>query len=159
MNDSASTSTTKLGGEVQGGDAPDLCAVLLLDAAGRIVAANASAHRLWGVAEPTLAGRALASLFVFEVTSTDPEFLEAQWDVLLASALDRSATLAIQPTGAAASREVRVRLEKSLGAPAGYIATVQPRVANVSAAPSGENAAGFSLLADKGAVGFFDLVE
>jgi len=140
--------------------------VLVLDAAGRVTAANATARALWQTGENELLGDALAALFAFEVTSNDPEFLDAQWEVLLASALDCTTPLSAQPREGA-PREVRVRLEKILGpvpalgavAGLGYIAVVQPPAPPAAAvAPGGdEAAAGFKLLADKGAAGFFDL--
>ncbi|HVS53733.1 MAG TPA: PAS domain-containing protein [Opitutaceae bacterium] len=156
MNDPASASTTA--------SAPardsDALAVLVVDAAGRIVSANTSARALWQTGDGELIGEAFASLFAFEITSNDPEFLEAQWDVLRTSALDRSAALAAQPREGA-PREVRVRLEKILGAPNGYIATIQPPRAaaatNSATATGADDAIAFPLLAEKGAAGFFDL--
>jgi PAS domain S-box-containing protein len=154
VNESASASTTA------SPSARDLdaTAVLVLDGAGRIASANTTARRLWQTAEGEFAGEAFASLFAFEVTSSDPEFLEAQWDVLLASALDRDAILAAQPREGA-PREVRVRLEKVVGPAGGYIAAVQPPRAEIAAAgpaTAGDSIA-FALLAEKGAAGFFDL--
>jgi two-component system cell cycle sensor histidine kinase/response regulator CckA len=131
---------------------------LLLDAGGKITAANATARTLWQAGENELIGEAFASLFVFEITSSDPEFLEAQWEVLQASALDRAATLSVQPREGA-PREMSVRLEKALGAPAGFIATIQPPAAAAPARPAGGDDAnsGFAVLAEKGAAGFFEL--
>jgi PAS domain S-box-containing protein len=143
-----------------GGTLPaDFCAVLMLDASGRVTAANASARALWQSTDGELVGEAFASLFAFEVVSNDPEFLEAQWDVLLASALDRATPLSAQPREGTA-RDVRVRLEKPLGAAVGYIATVQPPAAapSASAAPGDDDTStAFRLLAEKGGAGFFDL--
>ena len=134
------------------------CAVLVLDGAGKITAANASARKLWQTGANELVGEAFAGLFAFEIVSNDPEFLEAQWEGLVITAVDKEATLSAQPREGA-PREVRVRLEKILGAPAGYIATVQPPLAAVAAtlAAGDDRATAFQLLADKGAAGFFDL--
>ena len=135
---------------------PAPAAVLLLDAAGCVTAANASARALWQTGETELVGEPFATLFAFEIVSHDPEFLEAQWEALLISALDRSATLSAQPREGA-PRDVRVRLEKILGPVPGYIAAIQPP-APPAAPPGGDDiAAGFALLAEKGAAGFFDL--
>jgi PAS domain S-box-containing protein len=155
-------STTSIGS--QRGDseaAQDFCAVLLLDAAGRITGANASARALWQTGDDELVGEHFAAQFAFEIVSSDPDFLEAQWEVLLASALERSTPLTAQPREGA-PREVRVRLEKNLGAAGGYIATLQPPAARPAAATSAaaggdELAAAFRILIEKAAVGFFDL--
>ena len=134
----------------------DFCAVLLLDPAGRITAANVSARLLWQTGGSELLGEAFVSLFEFDVVSRDADFLNAQWDAVLGSALDRQTVLTAQPREAP-PREVHVRIEMLMGAPAaGYVATVQPppRLAPAAAA---HTTAGLSLLAEKGAVGFFDL--
>jgi PAS domain S-box-containing protein len=132
--------------------------VLLLDATGRITAANVSARVLWQTGANELIGEAFAGLFAFEIVSNDPEFLEVQWEGIVITALDQEVTLNAQPREGA-PRDVRVRLEKNLGAAAGYIATVQPPRATVTAAPPAgdDRAAAFQLLAEKGAAGFFDL--
>ena len=136
----------------------DFCAVVVLDPAGRVIGCNGTARGLAPAGmEP---GTAFVSWFAFEVVSTDPEFLEAQWDGLLASALDRPTTLTLQPDATGNSRPVRVRLEKTEGGGPGYLATLQPP----ASAPArndpvgGDDAsAGLRLLADHSAVGFFEL--
>ena len=136
-------------------------AVLLLDEGGRVSAANEAARALWHFAEGDVPGVAFAALFAFEVVSSDPEMLAVQWDALLASALGRTLTLSAQPRGdeAPAARDVRVRLEKisSPGVPGGYLATAEPPAPRVAAAGDDDLAAGFRLLAEGGAAGFFDL--
>ncbi|HEY1107977.1 MAG TPA: PAS domain-containing protein, partial [Opitutaceae bacterium] len=138
----------------------DFCAVLILDAQGRIAAANTSARTLWQAAENELVGEHLASLFVFEIVSSDPDFLEAQWEVLVASALDRETPLSAQPREGA-PYPVRLRLESSLGGASGYIATIRPPATVIAASSAGvagdDLAASLRVLADKGSVGFFDL--
>ena len=134
-------------------------AVLFLDANGRISAANTSARQLWQTGENELIGEAFATLFAFEVVSNDPEFLEAQWEVVLASALDRSTTFSIQPREGA-PRDMRVRIERTVGSATTYIATVHAPVATPTAtvtAANDEAAAGLKLLTEKGPGGFFDL--
>ena len=51
---------------------------------------------------------------VFEIVSSDPEFLEAQWEVLLATTLDQSTSLIVQPREGA-PMDMQVRLEKTQG--------------------------------------------
>ncbi len=132
--------------------------MLVLDATGKITAANASAHALWQIDESGLIGEAFAALFAFEITSSDPEFLEAQWEVLLDSALNRTTLLQTQPR-AGDPRDVSVRLEKNLGPISGYLATIQPPAGTMAAptATGDDTTQGFKLLADHGAAGFFDL--
>jgi len=159
VNDSASTSAAN-SSSVRSAPA-DFCAVLVLDATGRITAANASARTLWQTGETELVGEAFASLFVFEITSSDPEFLEAQWEVLVASALDRETPLSAQPREGA-PREIRVRLETLVGAASGYIATIRPPAVIAPAfagakSSDDDSAASLKLLAEKGGTGFFDL--
>ncbi|MBI4622694.1 MAG: PAS domain-containing protein [Verrucomicrobia bacterium] len=159
MNESISSSGTVPAPATARKPADDVCAVLVLDSAGRVTAANGSARTLWQTGDGELVGEAFASLFAFEVVSNDPEFLEAQWDALLVSALDRQAMLNVQPREGA-PREMRVRLEKIFGPVPGYIATVQPPVPAGAPEKEGggdEEAAGTKLLSDAGAVGFFDL--
>ncbi len=135
--------------------ASDLAAVLLLDAGGRITCATQSARALWQAADNELTGEPFSSLFAFEVTSDEPDWLEAQWEVILGATLDNTTTLLAQPREGA-PREVRVRLEKSSANT--YVATVQPAVAAPTPSVDGADPyAGFGLLAEKGAAGFFDL--
>jgi two-component system cell cycle sensor histidine kinase/response regulator CckA len=136
----------------------DACAVLILDASGRISAANGSARALWQCGESELPGETFTSLFAFEVVSLDPDFHQAQWDVLLAGARDAEVVMTAQPREGS-SREVRVRIERLLGGTDGYIATVQPIAENAPPGTplSGPGADLFPLLATQGGVGFFDL--
>ncbi|HWA10319.1 MAG TPA: PAS domain-containing protein [Opitutaceae bacterium] len=133
--------------------------MLFLDASGRIVAANSSARALWQAADAELVGEHFAGLFAFEVVSNEPDWLEAQWDVLLAAALEQPIPLKAQPREGAPC-EVRVRLEKSLSTAPGYFAVVDlPGTASAEAAPAAAHAKsdGPAVLAEKGSAGFFDL--
>jgi PAS domain S-box-containing protein len=107
--------------------------------------------------EAELVGESFATLFAFEVVSNDPEFIQAQWEVLL-SGLGRETVLAVRPREGAA-REVRVRIEKQLGGAAGYIATCQPNTDGLPATADthADAAARFRLLTENSAIGFFDL--
>jgi PAS domain S-box-containing protein len=133
----------------------DVTAVFLLDASGRITTASRAARTLWQAAEHELTGEPFSSLFVFDVTSSEPDWLEAQWDVILGATLDRVTPLTAQPREGA-PRPVRVQLEKI--SDASYLATVQPPPLEPSASASGDHqAAALQLLATQGAAGFFDL--
>ncbi|HVU36631.1 MAG TPA: ATP-binding protein [Opitutaceae bacterium] len=118
---------------------------------------NGSAARLWRI-DAGLVGRAFASLFAFEVTSTDPDFLAAQWEVLLTSGLDHSTTLTVQPPDSNPV-DVAVRIESAIGID-GYVAFVVP-AAPAPAAPVMPTADGIAhalqILATEGSAGFFDL--
>jgi PAS domain S-box-containing protein len=159
VNDPVSSSSNDPAAATARTPVVDVCAVLVLDATGRVTAANSSARTLWQTGDNELVGDAFASLFAFEIVSNDPEFLEAQWDALLVSALNRTTTLSVQPREGA-PREMRVRLEKILGPVAGYIATIQPPVPVGASGPErggDDDAASMALLSESGAVGFFDL--
>ena len=133
---------------------PGACAVVLLDEAGHVTAANASAQTLWQTGPGELIGAHFASLIQFDVVSNEPDWLASNWEIILATALDQSARLTLQPrTGA--PRDMLVRLEKNLGTPPGYLATALPLSA--AAAPTAGDDASFRLLAEKGVAGFFDL--
>ncbi len=134
--------------------APELSAVLLLDADGRITAANHSARALWGTSGREPVGGHICSLIQFETASEEPGWIVAQWKVLLTATLDQNTLLVTKPA-AGVPRNVFIRLESHLGATPGYIATVQP--VQPLAAPAVGDVASFRLLTEKGAAGFFDL--
>jgi two-component system cell cycle sensor histidine kinase/response regulator CckA len=134
-------------------------AVLVLDANGRITLASAVARQLWQAGETELIGEAFPNLFFFEVTSREPDWIEAQWEVLLAAALGQTVTLTAQPHESA-HREVTVRIEKIAGAAAPtYLAHAIPvdAPAPTGAATLPDGQTGLALLAEKSSLGFFDL--
>jgi two-component system, cell cycle sensor histidine kinase and response regulator CckA len=143
---------------------PAPCGVLLLDGSGLITAANAAALSLWRPGDAGFAGENFANLIQFDIVSSDPGWLEAQWEVLLANSLDQTTLLTVRPSDGAPC-EALVRIEKINGAAGGYMVTVQPSPppasATAAAASSSETGdetvASFKLLAEKGAAGFFDL--
>ena len=157
MSDPASSSTLSSGSSSAHGLGGEFCAVLVLAANGRVLAANSTARQLWQTGESELIGDPFASLFSFEVVSNDPEFIQAQWEVLLAG-LGHHTLLTAQPREGA-PREVRVRIEQQIGGSAAYIATVQPGPAPGEAAAdiSSALATRLRLLEEGGAIGFFDL--
>jgi two-component system cell cycle sensor histidine kinase/response regulator CckA len=138
-------------------------AVLVLDAQGRVELANGGAAQLWQAKPTELAGDHFANLFAFEVTSNDPEFLSAQWEVIQAAALAQPTPLQLQPKEAAAFNAV-VRLERAGEEPARFFAFVsraQPApAAGGEEATAGANPAAGNLLGvlnEKSPLGFFDL--
>jgi two-component system cell cycle sensor histidine kinase/response regulator CckA len=132
-------------------------AVLSLDGAGRVTAANASARTLWQAGDTELIGEPFAALFVFEVTAQDPEILVAQWEVLVSAAAAGPVALQAQPREGA-PLPVQVHLEAATGSSAGYLAvvTAAPAPAATAATTPGPDT-GTALLAEHGAAGFFDL--
>ncbi|PTX90830.1 ATP-binding protein [Opitutus sp. ER46] len=147
MTDSASASTVP----PEPPFPADACAVLLVDRDGQITGANATAAALWPGVE--LTGTAFVSRFQFEVTSADPDILEAQWEALVGSTLNRAVTLTLAPAGP----DVRLRLEANAGR-ADFIATLQA-TGGSAPAPAGNDQAAEAVrqLAEHGAAGFFDL--
>ncbi len=159
MNESASSSDTAARSPRPASALP---ALLTLDPAGRVTGANRAALTLWRLPAEALVGKPFATLLAFEITSSDPDFLEAQWDVLLTTGLDRETEVQVQPADGAPVEQL-LRLEPQLAPATGYFATVQPRRSATSAhAESADPAragrlAGLEALADTAAAGFFEL--
>jgi PAS domain S-box-containing protein len=138
-------------GEPGVGAGGTVAAVLVLDASGKILLADAGARSLWRAGETGLNSEHFCTLFAFDVTSNDAHWLESQWDVLLAASAAGPLRLTAQPKDGA-RLEVFVRLEKTVVATApGYIAFVQP----VSPPASGDDL--ITMLAERSPVGVFDL--
>lgn len=157
MRDSASTSNPK----ADPAGAREIRAVLVLNSAGRVTAASASALVFWPEEETPLLGEPFAALFTFEVVSRDPDFLSAQWEALLANATDTGTVLTVASRDGLA-REVRVQLETQAGGIGGYVATVEaasPRPGGGPAETGAPRTADdhFPLLGAHGGIGFFDL--
>jgi len=124
---------------------------LVLDAAGGILVADAAACALWRAGGRELVGAHFSTLFAFEVTSEEPGWREAQWEVLLGAAAGGPFRLVAEPQDGA-RRDVEVRLEQATGA-AGpvWLASVRPL-----AAP-GADADLLAFLGGRSPAGFFDL--
>jgi PAS domain S-box-containing protein len=133
---------------------PELNAVLLLDADGRVTAANHSSRALWQTTNREPVGGHFTSLIQFDLVSDEPGWIVAQWKVLLNATLDQNAVLITKPVHGA-PRHVIVRLETHLGATPGYIATIQPMQA--LSVPAVGDVASLRMLTEKGVAGFFDL--
>ncbi len=133
-------------------------AVLVLDASGRVTAANQEAKLLWQTGVGELVGEFFPGLFELDIVSDDPRMAEAQWDVLLAATLDKSAILSVQPREGA-PRPMVVRAEKSIGASGGYIVVIEALLEPTAPPPTfpDDQAVALQLFAEKGDVGFFDL--
>ncbi|MBI2516874.1 MAG: PAS domain-containing protein [Opitutae bacterium] len=136
-------------------------AVLVLDAHGRIELASPGAASLWQAKPAELAGDHLPNLFAFDVTSRDADWLQAQWEVLLAAALPQSIPLKLQPKEAAAF-DALLRLEPASAEPARYFAFLsRPAPAAAPAAVPGtasaEESSLIAALNDRSPLGFFDL--
>jgi two-component system cell cycle sensor histidine kinase/response regulator CckA len=132
----------------RGGDG----ALFVLDEHGKILMADAAAHALWRAGNSELIGEHFSTLFVFDITTKDSRWLEAQWDVLLTAAAGAPLKLIAQPKDGACL-DVSVRLEKtaSVSGP-GCLAFVVP-----DNAPGVTGVDLLSLLAERSPLGVFDL--
>jgi two-component system, cell cycle sensor histidine kinase and response regulator CckA len=136
-------------------------AVLIVDARGRIELASPGAAALWQKQASELTGDFLPNLFVFDVTSSEPDLLQAQWDVIQAGAAARPISLQLQPKGAAAF-EATVRLEPAGGEPARFFFFVsRPAPSPAASGAVGTAAPGsdhhLTVLSERSPFGFFDL--
>ena len=149
VSNTPQTQTSAATGTNARGNGP---ALLVLDESGKILLADAAARTLWKAGGSEMVGDHFSTLFVFEVTSRDSRWLEAQWDVLLSAAATAPLKLTAQPKDGPRV-EVAVRLERTTfaGHPA-CIAHVQPEAPAGGAAPDP-----LALLAERSPVGIFDL--
>ncbi len=136
-------------------------AVLVLDANGRIQMASDTACALWQASFTELVGDVFPNLFVLEVVSRDSDWVQSQWEVLLAAAQQQPITLKLQPNEAA-RLDVVVRIEKAGDDPVSYLAFVSLPAGVVAPTvpipPPGATSDSFlQLLNEHGPLGFFDL--
>ena len=136
-------------------------AVLVLAADGRVEIANAPARELWAGTATPLVHAFLPTLFSFEMTAQEADWIALQWEVVLAAAQAQALELKIQPTEAPAFA-VWLRLEKISDEPARYLAllnrpaiTAPPQPIVVTPAPVPDNF--LAQLNDRSPLGFFDL--
>ncbi|MCW5550320.1 MAG: PAS domain-containing protein, partial [Opitutaceae bacterium] len=129
-------------------------AVLMLDAAGMVVAANAAAHAFWGVEPGRLNGEAFVRLFEFEIVSDEPDWLDTQWAAVLATARDQVAPF-IARDHEGRTHAVIVRLEQPPGLAERHLATVQAPADTTRRLPTDDTLV--PQLAEHGPIGFFDL--
>jgi hypothetical protein len=79
-----------------------------------IIAGCTPAARVLGIADPAgLVGTALVGHLAWDITSQDPDWQQAQWEVLLAAAADQGLKVAAQ---LAPDVELLLRLEPAAGA-------------------------------------------
>lgn len=95
-------------------------AALVVDADGRVVAANTSAQMLWASPKTSLVNRSLVSL-TGASPATDSE--SAQWQLIKQSALDDFVATKVRPVDGGEERSIRMRLERAYGGGGSYIAT------------------------------------
>jgi len=131
-------------------------ALLTLDKNGLILAANGNALHFWQTTTSQLTGSSFSRLFVFDGTSVASAGVDAQWTLLLANTLDRTVACEARLPGNT-TVEVAVRIEESQGGTQGYFAVVEDPVRHRDSTPPMLVDSGLALLADEGAVGFFDL--
>ncbi|MDI1336026.1 MAG: PAS domain-containing protein [Lacunisphaera sp.] len=158
MNTS-STNTSSAKGQTTG------AAVLVLDTDGRIQVASAAACALVQALPTELVNDFFPNLFSFDVVSREPDWIQSQWEVLLAAGQGQPITLKLQPKEAAAV-DALVRIEKAGDDPVRYFAFISllgaaaapaaaPRPA--SAAPTGAPDSFLTQLNERSPLGFFDL--
>ncbi len=125
--------------------------MLVLDAGGRILVADAGACALWRAGSTELVGGHFPTLFASDVASQEPGRGEAQWDVLVRAAGGGPLRLVAEPQDGA-RLDVEVRLEKAAGATGPvWLASIRP----IAASGSGPDLLAF--LGGRSPVGFFDL--
>ncbi|MBE34256.1 MAG: hypothetical protein CMI16_01630 [Opitutaceae bacterium] len=129
-------------------------AVLILDEAGSVQAANRSACQLWKTEADSLNGEAFTSLFEFDIYSDDTDWLEAQWMAVHDSSLDRDSKMDAKTHGGI-TQKVVLRIEKASGLENRLIATITP--VQTFAETASATAGGMDILAAQGGLGFFDL--
>jgi PAS domain S-box-containing protein len=134
-------------------------AFFTLDGGGRILSASPSAETFWQAEMAQLLGTAFVTLFRFEDAAHSTESVPPgalQWELFRASALGRAIVCQARAPGVSAC-EVSVRLEENRGLRSGYFALVEATGKRPESSPPMLVDSGLALLADQGAVGFFDL--
>jgi len=144
-------------------------AVLVLDTDGRIQVASAAARTLWQASPAELVNDFFPNLFTFDIVSRDADWIQSQWEVLLAAGQGQPITLKLQPKEAAPF-DVLVRIEKAGDEPVRYFAFISlpaTTTAAATAAPAPARTAGtaaagspdnfLAQLNERSPLGFFDL--
>lgn len=131
-------------------------AFLTLDGDGVIQSASPAAESFWLCSPNALAGLPLASLLIVQ-PSSGPVLPEPKdWEILRTAALNRPVILKARIPDQTTA-EVSVRLEEARGDAARYFAYLEDPIQRRDSAPPLLVDSGLSLLADQGAIGFFDL--
>lgn len=135
-------------------------AVLVVAHDGRIQLASAAACAIWQAKSSELVGDTFPNLFAFEITSTESGWVQSQWEVLLAAALEKPIALRLQPKEKA-EFNVLVRIERTGVDPAQYFAYIAPVAATGAPEPAPSATTPvesfLNLLNERGPLGFFDL--
>ncbi len=159
MNTPSVNATTAGHGQSVGG------AVLVLDTDGRIQVASAAARALLHASPTELVNDFFPNLFAIEVVSKDPDWIQSQWEVLLAAGQGQPIGLKLQPKEAA-TLDVLVRIEKAGDDPVRYLGFINlPAVAAApavpfrapTAPPTGAADSFLVQLNERSPLGFFDL--
>jgi two-component system, cell cycle sensor histidine kinase and response regulator CckA len=129
-------------------------AVLLLDSESLIISANPTAASILGQTLDKLAGQSLVSLLHFELMSDDPVMRTIQWEALCATASTRPQSIRTRTS----PRLFHLRLDPASKDPVRWFATLLPTVEDTAeAAPAHPLQDALTLLANRSALGFFDL--
>ena len=107
----------------------------MLDDRGRIRGANQSAGAYWGSEVSALVDQPFVTLFAFDVVSDDPDLLDTQWEVLVASATEQRVPLNLRRQDNEPTIEVRVELEPAAGCEVAWLARVTLAPRESTAAP------------------------
>lgn len=100
--------------------------VLVVDAAGSVVASNSSAREVWHATSRSLVNLPVVRLLGSGDGVAEPSFAEVQWQVLRSAALDRSLVVLVRPVDGAHPFSMRLCLERAHGGGGTYIATLWP---------------------------------
>lgn len=109
------------------GDEVALCAALVIDASGKVVAANQSARDLLGIPAKSLIGLSVPGLFTPGGVRSESDGAADEWKSLCAAALDRWTRVRAHPPGNPPV-DVRVRLERAFGGAGTYMAVLLPAI-------------------------------
>ncbi|MGC4072881.1 MAG: ATP-binding protein [Nibricoccus sp.] len=132
-------------------------ALFTLDGVGSIASASTGAESFWQTPSAELVGRPFVTLFSFEVgNAPDAAKHSLPWELFLATALNRTIACAARLADSS-SWDVVVRIEENPGVTGGYFAWVDDAGNQREKTPPMFVDSGLALLADQGAVGFFDL--
>ncbi|MDP2137849.1 MAG: PAS domain-containing protein, partial [Candidatus Didemnitutus sp.] len=137
-------------------EAPRAAALLVLDASGQVELASPAAGALWQTSAGNLTGKFLPTLFVSEVATDTPGWVQDQWEAMQAAALTQPIALELQPVDAAPVDCV-VLLEKTEETPVRFFAYISRPPASAATRKNAETDNFLSVLNDRSALGFFDL--
>lgn len=106
------------------GNAEFQSAVLVIDAAGNVVAANTTARALWRDKAKPLVNAALPELVTCEGDRVSAGTATERWKQFRQLALDRALAVELRPVDGSTPRAMTLRLERSYGGGGTYIAAL-----------------------------------